>query len=251
MSQVTTGLVLAVLVVFCRIGGCLMLMPGFSSPRVPMRVRLFVALAVVVAISPLIVPGIVRDVGSATLPALGLIIVGELALGMLIGLLGRSFFSALQFMATGIATFAGVGSMPGAPAIDDEPMPAIASLIMVTVTVLIFITDQHLEVVKTLVASYGAIPVGTPFDAAGSLRQLTATFTTAFQLALQVSGPFVVYALAVNFLFGLANKMVPQVPVYFISLPFVIAGGLALLYIAIMEALPVFMSGFAHWLVEG
>ena len=30
---------------FCRIGGCLMLMPGFSSARIPMRVRLFVAMA--------------------------------------------------------------------------------------------------------------------------------------------------------------------------------------------------------------
>ena len=48
--------VLLVFLVFCRIGGCLMLMPGFSSPRVPVQVRLFIAIAVTLALTPLLLP---------------------------------------------------------------------------------------------------------------------------------------------------------------------------------------------------
>ena len=38
-------LVIAAFLAFCRIGGCFMLMPGLSSARVPLQVRLFVAVA--------------------------------------------------------------------------------------------------------------------------------------------------------------------------------------------------------------
>ena len=45
---------LLVFLLFCRIGGCLMLMPGFSSARVPPQVRLFIALAVTLALAPML-----------------------------------------------------------------------------------------------------------------------------------------------------------------------------------------------------
>ena len=46
VSEITPTIVLTAFVVFCRIGGCLLVIPGFSSPRIPVRARLFVAIAV-------------------------------------------------------------------------------------------------------------------------------------------------------------------------------------------------------------
>ena len=46
MSAITSDTILLVFLAFCRIGGCLMLMPGFASSRVPVNVRLFIAIAV-------------------------------------------------------------------------------------------------------------------------------------------------------------------------------------------------------------
>ena len=84
-----------VVLIFCRIGGCLMLIPGFSSPRVPMRARLFVALSLSLALSPLLLDAVRRgapDVGSlAFVRAIG----AELLVGGAIGLFGRLFFMAL------------------------------------------------------------------------------------------------------------------------------------------------------------
>jgi flagellar biosynthetic protein FliR len=51
-----------VVLIFCRIGGCLMLMPGFSSPRIPVRARLFVALSLSLALSPLLVDAVRQGV---------------------------------------------------------------------------------------------------------------------------------------------------------------------------------------------
>ena len=54
MIEDPQGSVLAVFAAFCRIGGCIMVLPGFSSFRVPLQIRLFLALAVSMALTPLL-----------------------------------------------------------------------------------------------------------------------------------------------------------------------------------------------------
>ncbi len=43
---------------------------------------------------------------------------------------------------------------------------------------------------------------------------------------------------------GLINKLAPQIPVYFISTPYVLAGGLLLLYFGIAAVVNLFVNGF-------
>jgi flagellar biosynthetic protein FliR len=243
--------VLAVFLLFCRIGGCLLLMPGFSSPRVPVQVRLFIALAVTLALTPLLLPTINSAVPGLSPPQVLRLIFSETLIGVLIGLIGRLFYAALQFMAIAAATFAGFSGLPGMPIEDTEPLPALATFITLTATVLLFVTDQHWEILRALVTSYTVLPVNEPMAAEFGLAKVTDAFSSTFVLALQISSPFVVYALIINLMVGLANKLVPQIPVYFISIPFVLAGGLLLLYFTIGEALRLFAASFVAWLTTG
>lgn len=48
--------VLATFLLFCRIGACMMLIPGFSSDRVAMRIRLLMAVASTLAMAPMLLP---------------------------------------------------------------------------------------------------------------------------------------------------------------------------------------------------
>ncbi|MBN9353898.1 MAG: flagellar biosynthetic protein FliR, partial [Hyphomicrobium denitrificans] len=50
-----------------------------------------------------------------------------------------------------------------------------------------------------------------------------------FKLTLQLSAALVVYSVMVNLAFGFLNKMIPQIPSYFVSTPFVVLGGLIIL----------------------
>lgn len=250
MIPITADTVLLTFLIFCRVGGCLMLMPGFSTTRVPVQVRLFLAVAVTLALSPLLLPKL-----QVALPDLSPVrtlqlIVAELLVGGLIGLIGRLFFLALQFMAVSAASFAGYGNLPGTPIEDAEPNPPFASLITLTATVLIFATDQHWEVLRALLSSYAVVPVSEAGGGLG-LDQVADALTETFVLALQLSAPFIVYSIVVNLMFGVANKLTPQIPVYFISLPFVIAGGMFLLYFTIGEFLRLFISSFSGWLATG
>lgn len=251
MTLATSDTVLLVFLLFCRIGGCLMVMPGFASPRVPVQIRLFVAVAVTLALTPLLLPDVRAAVLRPRQSALLVLLVAETITGIFIGLLGRIFYLALQFMASALASFIGYAGFPGMPIEDTEPNPALASLITLTATVLFFVADLHWEVLRGLVRSYAVLPVNGPVAFDVGLERLVTATSDAFALTLQISGPFVVYAFAINLAFGIVNKLTPQIPVYFISLPFVVAGGLLLLYFIVGEFFRLFTDAVAGWLVRG
>ncbi|HEU0158310.1 MAG TPA: flagellar biosynthetic protein FliR [Hyphomicrobiaceae bacterium] len=251
MSAITANTVLLTFLLFCRIGGCLMLMPGFASTRVPVQVRLLIAVAATLALAPLLLPVLSAALPALPAPTVLALLVSETTLGALIGLMGRLFFLALQFMASAAAMFVGFNASAGVPLEDNEPVPAMTALVTLTATLLFFLTDQHWEVLRALVASYMALPVSDALAADFTLAKLADALSSAFVLALQISSPFIIYALLINFMIGLANKFTPQIPVYFIAVPFVLAGGFFILYLTIGDALRFFMLGFMGWLARG
>lgn len=250
MTPFTPDTVLHAFLIFCRIGACLMLMPGFSSPRVPVRFRLMIAVGVTLALAPYVLPAFAHLVspGPATLLR---VVLAETMTGALIGLMARFFFLALQTIATAMATTAGLGQLPGLPVDEAEASAPFVTLITLTAATLMFVTNQHAEVIRALAGSYTRIAPGTPLDAQAGLIQIADRASETFYLALRVGSPFIIYAVIVNLAIGLMNKLTPQIPVYFISLPFVIAGGLFLLYFSGPEALSLFIAAFSSWLARG
>ena len=140
--------------------------------------------------------------------------------------MGRLFFLALQFMATAAAMYIGLGNMPGAPIEDTEPVPAFATLITLTATLLFFLTDQHWEVLRALLGSYSALPVTEPLARHSAWPSSPTPPPAPSSWRCRSARPFIVYALIINLMVGIANKLTPQIPVYFISVPVVLAGGL-------------------------
>ena len=251
MTPFDNDTVMLTFVLFCRIGGCLMFMPGFSSSRIPVQPRLFLTVATTLALAPLLLPTLGNTLAGFS-PLHGFrILVSETLIGITIGLMGRIFFLALDFVGTAIASFVGFSNVPGIPLESAEPNPTIAALITLTALTLFFITDLHWEVLRGLVASYRVIPVAEGYSAQFGLVQFTEALTKAFLLALQISAPFIIYSVAINVLFGIINKLTPQIAVYFVSLPFVVFGGLFVLYFTLGELLTIFIKGFSKWLING
>lgn len=240
--------VLATFIVFCRIGSCLMLVPGYSSTNVPPQIRLFVALVTTFALSPILVSVLKPLVDDASLLTLALLIGTELLVGSVIGLGGRVFFLALQTMSTVMASAIGLSNIPGVPLGDNDPTPASVPLIMAAVTTLFFLTDQHWQVLRGLMNSYDVWHPGEKLSGEMALNQLTSRLTDAFVLTLRITSPFIVYSVIVNFSVGLINKLTPSIAVYFVSVPFVLVGGLLLLYLTSDELLTQFMLGMSSWL---
>lgn len=251
MIAITPETVLAVFLFFCRIGACLSLMPGFSSNPIPVRVRLFVSLSLTLALTPLLLPEGAKAVIKDSAAALVLLFASEMMTGLLIGFLARIFFGALETLSGAVAMSIGLSSPLTGPMEEHEPLPAVTNLYMFSATALIFFTGLHWEIIRGIAASYAAIPIASMIDSRLGLVQISDCLANAFSVSLRISSPFIIYSLIVNLAIGLASKLVPQIPLYFITAPAVLAGGLIFLYLTSRPLLHMFYNAFSAWLVAG
>lgn len=243
--------VLTAFVVFSRIGACLLVMPGFSSPRIPVQVRLFIAVAVSLALTPLQIDIVRPLLADGTPIHLLRLMASELFIGATIGVLGRMFFTALEFIGVAIAMSVGLSSNLGAPVEADEPLPAIATLMTLAATALMFLTDLHLEVFRALQASYASLPVTDGFAPQFALNQIVSKTAEAFLLALRIGSPFLIFSLVVNVAMGLVARVVPGIQTFFLATPFLLIGGLILLSLVFKSMLLLFIEAFGRFLVAG
>ncbi|TFF21693.1 flagellar type III secretion system protein FliR [Jiella endophytica] len=243
--------VLALFLIFCRVGTCLLVMPGVSSARIPAQVRLFLSFAVSLALAPSLLPLVQPLVEAGSESEHLHLIFSEAMIGFFIGMLGRSFMLALNFAGHVVANCIGMGQALGNAIEDHDQSAAITSFITMTATTLIFVLNLHAEIARALVASYSALQPSIGFTAQASLIAITDNLSEAFFLCLRISSPFIIYAVIVNVAIGLANKLTPTIPIYFISLPFVLAGGVLLFAYTIGDFLTIFMLAFQNWVLNG
>jgi flagellar biosynthesis protein FliR len=244
-------LIIGTFLLFCRVGACLMLMPGFSSPQIPVQVRLFLAIAVTLSLTPLLIGHLpLKAFSDEPLMALRYIAT-ELLVGATIGMLGRLFLLALETMATAAALSIGLSNPFGVVGEESEVLPPLVTFITMSATALIFITDLHWEVFRGIAASYDAIPVKENFDINFSVLNLSKVLSETFKIALRISAPFILYAIITQLTISIINRLTPQISIYFISTPFLICGGLFLTYLVIKSYLDQFFLGFSSWLTLG
>ena len=100
MIPVVSEAVFVGVLVLCRVGSCMMLLPGFGSTRIPMQFRALLAVAISLTLLPLLYEqgvAATRQAGEIGRPML---LGGEILNGLTIGLLARLFLIALSFSAS-------------------------------------------------------------------------------------------------------------------------------------------------------
>ncbi|OJF95257.1 flagellar biosynthetic protein FliR [Pararhizobium antarcticum] len=237
------GTVLALFAAFCRIGGCIMVMPGFSTARVPAQIRLFLALAISMAILPIMWNEIYPQINGKGHTYL-YIIATETVIGTVIGLIARYYALGLQFAGTVITMMIGFNAPPAADVLEDTPENQMTNMISFAGLMVLFMLDFHHVLLESIVESYRLMPLGIGFDPQGVLITLTNSIEQTFHIMLRLASPFIIYGLLFNVAIGMINKLAPQIPIYFISAPYLILGGMFLVYLAISAMLKLFAAGF-------
>ena len=213
-----------------------------------MRIRLLVVIAITLAMSPLLAPPLNELVVVSEPASVLQIIVAETLKGMLIGFIGRLFMAAVEFAGSIMASMSGFSALPGVPIEGNEALPAMASLMVVSATLLILVTDLHWMVLFTIADSYTVLPAGSVFEAQASLVAVSDKLLETTLLAGRLAAPFIIYSILVNFAMGLTAKLTPQIPIFFVSLPFILAGGLLIWLFTAGDVLSEFTAGMAGWL---
>lgn len=237
------GTILALFAAFCRIGACFMVLPGFSGGRVPMQIRLFLSIAISIAVLPLLWDTIYPQVKVNNPSYIGLIF-GEMFIGFAMGMVARIIILSLQFAGTAISMMIGFNALPSQGVMEMDPESDLTTIITLSAITLLFLADFHHLTIRALVDTYQFMPMGERIDFRMALVTITDALSQTFILMLRLASPFIIYGLIFNLAIGMVNKLAPQIPIYFISIPFILAGGLILFYWGLSEFLSLFVDGF-------
>ena len=235
--------VFAVLVVFARVGAAIAFLPGFSAAWMSVRIRLVLALALTVLVTPALA-GILPAM-PATPAALGLLLLGEAAVGLFLGAVALIAFAALQTAGTFVAYLSSFASALVHDPVADQQSSTIAGFFTALGLVLVFVTDLHHPMLRAIVDSYGLFTPGgpPPFDDFCSF--VARTVAESFGLGVQLAAPFLVVSLAYNVGLGLLCRLMPQFPVFFVGLPLQVALQMLVMMLTISGIMLVFLDHFA------
>lgn len=243
LSSLLTAQFLSHALVFARLGAVAMFMPGIGESFIPVRHRLALAILLTLALHPAIPPRPLPEEPMDLLAALA----AEVTIGLWIGIAGRILLTALQFAGYQVGLISGL-SNAFAPDIGSfQGSTLISTALMLGGVAMIFATDMHHLIVGALLTSYDVFPPGPPIW--GDLAaQTVRAASMSFYIGLAITAPFYVMGVVLNVGLGLANRMMPTLPVFFVAAPVLIGSGLLVLVVAAPSMLRGFAETFAAFL---
>lgn len=219
------------LMMFARIGTMLMLLPGLGDRSLPARFRLVVALFVTAALYPLHRALYTLDLNQPA--SVLLILFQELAIGFTLGLAGRVAVSALQTAGLVIATSMGLGFAMQVDPTQGSQGAVVGTFLTMVGLAIIFATDLHHLVIVAISDSFTVLRPGV-LPASGDAAQfLVGMMARSFFVAIQLSAPFLVFALVFNVGLGVLAKLMPQMQVFFVAMPLTLGVGFLILLLCI------------------
>ncbi|CAL9914529.1 Flagellar type III secretion system protein FliR [Candidatus Liberibacter solanacearum] len=236
-------IIMSLFLIFCRIGSCIMFLPGFSMPYVPIQVRFFFSMTFSIVLLPFLWDTIDLQIFADRAYYLKLVIV-ELFLGFVHGVLVRIYTFGLQFMGSVISTAIGLNLQSSMGISDSIPETSFSSLIGTIGFLALWIIDFHHQIFYALVKSYGTTPIGKELHFDNIFSSLINILQMTFITMLRLSSPFLFFYVVFNISIGFLNKLVPQIPVYFISTPYMVGLGFLFLYSSIEMIIYQFIHSF-------
>ncbi len=215
------------LLLFARLGTLFVLMPGIGEVTVPVRIRLVLALATLLIVYPT-VSGELPDVPRSAIDVFGLII-WEILIGLGIGLAVRFVLSVMQVAGTTIAFQMGLGFALNVDPSQGTQGVLLGNFLALLGMVLIFVSDLHHLAIMGIVQSYDIFAVGGAIPIGDFTEYALMTAARAFEVAIQISAPFMVFGLVFYLGLGILSRLMPQLQIFLIAMPVNILGGFILL----------------------
>jgi len=239
----------ATALLFARIGGMLMLLPGFGEPAVSPRVRLGLALAMAIALGPALADRVPQI--SATALGMAGQVASELFIGVLLGGAARLLVSALATAGQIIGLEIGIAFAQTADPTQTQSGQLLAVFLGIMGVALIFATGLHHMFLSGIVGSYDVIALGTPPPVGDAAQLALETTASSFRVGFQIAMPVVAAGLIFRVGLGVLSRLIPQIQVFFVALPLQIMGGLVVFALGISTGMLIWLDSiqrYAMWL---
>jgi flagellar biosynthesis protein FliR len=230
LQMIGIGDVLVFVLALARVTPLFIMAPLFSSKQMPGRVRVVVALALAMGLTPAADPG--HALASGPSAVAGMLAV-EFLVGFSIAFALLAITAALE--AAGSFLDSAIGFSFGAQI---DPISgnnnAVLARLYGLIGLIIFITiggDQW--VIEGMARSYELVPIGEHPDIPRLVGGADRTFVIIFSTALQISAPVLLALILADAGFGLVTRVVPQLNIFSIGLPVKVLVGMLLIGISL------------------
>jgi flagellar biosynthetic protein FliR len=245
---ITPEIMVVFLLVFARVGTMMALMPGLGERSLPMRVRLGIALLLTLVLFPLHRP--LYEIDLTRPGGVLMVLFMEMAVGFTLGMAARIAVSALLTAGVVIAQAMGIGFAMQVDPTQGQQGAVIGTFLSLIGVALVFATDLHHLIIAAISDSFTIIRPGL-LPASGDAAQfLTMVMARSFLIAIQLSAPFLVFALVFNIGLGVLSKLMPQMQVFFIAMPVTIGVGFFILLLVLSVMMSHYMGSLEAILGE-
>ncbi|MDH4553579.1 flagellar type III secretion system protein FliR [Pseudomonas sp. BN417] len=216
-----------------RIAALLMTMPVIGTQLVPLRVRLYLALAIAIVLVPTLPP--MPQVDAISLRTL--LLVGEQVLvGALLGFVLQLFFHAFVVAGQIISMQMGLGFASMVDPTNGVSVPVLGQFYLMLVTLLFLAMNGHLVVFEVLAESFVTLPVGGGLLTA-QYWEVAGKLGWVMGAGLLLALPAITALLVVNLAFGVMTRAAPQLNIFSIGFPLTLALGLVIVWIGLADVL--------------
>lgn len=217
LNEILTTDAFAVGLVFARLGSAVMLMPGFAESYVSARIRLMIALALTIVVTPVVsvhLPPMPTNLISAAI-----LVGGEIVIGIFMGSLMRLMVSALHVAGVIIGFQTSLSNATFFDPSSSQQGALIAAFFNILGVFMIFVTDLHHLMLMAVADSYTLFKPGGTLQFGDFSQTIVRLLSESFALGLQLAAPFIVVGTVFYAGLGLLGRLMPQVQVFFIAVP--------------------------------
>jgi len=235
MKQLAIFLLLAV-----RIGAMFAAAPVLSATAVALPIRIALTMGFTLAlVTSVKVPEVdlLSPIGALT-------IAREVLLGLSIGLVFQLAFAAINVAGEQMAGAMGLGFAAMVDPQTGAQSPVISQFLSIMLTMIFLVTEGHHIMLRLLVGSYEALPIGTDFNTDMFLGIVKAG-TLIFSGALLISAPVIFLIFLTNLVIGFMTRVSPQMNIFSIGFTITIFIGFAVLLVS-LPTIGNGMSGLLH-----
>lgn len=224
-----------------RISIIIFLMPFFGGQTLPNTVKAAICLTLTLALWPRL--PLVGDQLPRHPFALAVMFGNEVLLGLILGMVIRFIFAAIQTGGQLIGFQMGF-AMVNVVDPDSGVSEAVTAHFLYMVSLLTFLSfNGHLYLLSGLMKSFDALPPGSMVVTSRLVSQIFALSGQIFVLAIQIGAPVIAAILLVDLALALVSRASPQMNVLIIGFPLKIGVGFLFLGI-IFEIISLHMEGF-------
>jgi flagellar biosynthesis protein FliR len=217
------------LVCTARVAGFMGAIPVYFGNQTPAKIKTALVFAVSLVLFPILSPSLPQI--SFNPVSFFLFIINETILGLIMGLMSRLIFTAVELGGTIIGYQMGFAA---ANVFDPqhENQVSLISQFQNVFAILIFLAlDGHHIFLKTVVRSYQLLPPGQMILSGEATQYLVELTSRMFALGVQFSAPVLAILLLSGLILGILARVFPQLNVFMLSFPLNI--GIAFIVIAL------------------